>query len=181
MRRGLGATLVIVAALVVGCSSDAQPDASPPTAIAEGQGFVLAMAVPTDRFALGQAIDVRTTLTWTGAAPNGTIWGSGMGPVGFLFQELTGRKRSIGGVMTADCSRHSYDRGVATAIRLGKSAAWSADDPDAAFFQEFAADPVLHLPAGRWRIIADLSGFLAQCDANAPGISLKAALEIEVS
>jgi hypothetical protein len=138
------------------------------------------MAVPADHFAVGQAIDVRTTLTWTGGAPNVTIWGSGMGPVGFLFEELTGPKRTIGGVMTSDCSRHSYDRGVATAIPLGKSAAWGPDDPDAAFFQEFSADPVLHLPAGRWRITADLSGYLAQCDANAPGISLKAVLEIEV-
>jgi hypothetical protein len=180
MRRGLGATLVISAALVVGCSSEASPDASPPTATAEGQGFVLVMAVPTDHFAPGQAIDVRTTLTWAGAAPNVTIWGSGMGPVGFLFEELTGRKRTIGGVMTSDCSRHSYDRAVATAIPLGKSAAWSADDPDTAFFQDFSSDPVLHLPAGRWRITADLSGYLAQCAMDAPAVSLKAVLEIGV-
>lgn len=180
MRRGLG-TAFVVAALVGACSSDPSPAASPSTAVAQGQGFVLAMAVPTDHFALGQAIDVRTTLTWTGAAPNVTIWGSGMGPVGFLFEELTGRRRTIGGVMTADCSRHSYDRGVATSIPLGKSAAWSADDPNAAFFQEFSADPVLHLPAGRWRVTADLEGMLAECAANAPTISLKAVLEIEVS
>jgi len=84
---------IVVAVLVGGCSTDPSPDATPPTAVAQGQGFVLTMAVPTDHFALGQAIDVRTTLAWTGPAPNVTIWGSGMSPVGFLFEELTGRHR----------------------------------------------------------------------------------------
>jgi len=171
---------IVVAVLVGGCSTDPSPDATPPTAVAQGQGFVLTMAVPTDHFAVGQAIDVRTTLAWTGPAPNVTIWGSGMSPVGFLFEELTGRHRKIGGLMTADCSQHSYVRGVATPIPLAKTAAWSGDDPDAAFFQEFTKDPLLHLPAGRWRITADLGGYLAQCAMDAPGISLQAVLEIGV-
>ena len=178
MRRELCAALVL-AALLGGCSSDPAAE-TPLTTVAQGQGFVLAVALPTDHFTSGQAIDVRTTLTWTGPAPNVTIWGSGMGPVGFLFEELTGRQRKIGGVMTADCSQHSYVRGVATPIPLGKSAAWTAADPDAAFFQAFAKDPLLHLPAGRWRITAELSGYLAECAMDAPGVSLKAVLEIGV-
>jgi len=171
---------IVVAVLVGGCSTDPSPDATPPTAVAQGQGFVLTMAVPTDHFAVGQAIDVRTTLAWTGPAPNVTIWGSGMSPVGFLFEELTGSHRKIGGLMISNCSNHSYARGVATPIPLAKTAAWSGDDPDAAFFQEFTKNPLLPLPAGRWRIIADLGGYLAQCAMDAPGISLQAVLEIGV-
>ena len=138
------------------------------------------MAVPTDHFAQGQAIDVRTTLTWTGSAPKATIWASGMGPVGFLYEELTGRKRTIGGVMTADCAQHLYDRGVVSPIPIGKSVGWSEDDPDAAFLREFARDPLLHLPAGRWRITAEVDGLLAPCDADAPALKLRAVLEIGV-
>jgi hypothetical protein len=104
MRRGLWVGIV-AAALVVGCSTDPSPDATPPTAVDQGKGFVLAMAVPTDHYAVGQAIDVRTTLAWTGPAPNATIWGSGSGPVSFLFEELTGPHRKLGGVLTADCAR----------------------------------------------------------------------------
>ena len=171
---------IVVAALLCGCSTEPSPDATPPTAVAQGQGFVLAMALPTDHFAPGQAIDVRTTLAWTGRAPNVTIWGSGTGPVGFLFEELTGRHRKMGGLMTSDCSNHSYARGVATPIPLAKTASWNGDDPDGAFFEEFAKDPLLHLPTGRWRITAELGGYLAQCAMDAPGISLQAVLEIGV-
>ena len=181
LRRGLGAGLAVATALlVVACSSEPSPDPSPPTAVAQDQGFVLVMAVPTDHFAEGQAIDVRTTLTWTGPAPKAAIWGSGMGPVGFLYEELTGRKRTLGGVMTSDCAQHPYDRGAVTRIPIGKSVAWSEDDPDAAFYREFSRDPLLRLPAGRWRITAELDGMLAPCDANAPGLKLKAVLEIGV-
>ena len=181
MRGRLGAGLAMaVALLVVACSSEPSPDPSPPTVIAQDQGFVLVMAVPTDHFAEGQAIDLRTTLTWTGPAPTATIWGSGMGPVGFLYEELTGRKRSLGGVMTGDCAQHLYDRGVVARIPISKNVAWSADDPDAAFYQEFSRDPLLRLPAGRWRITAELDGMLAPCDANAPAIKLHAVLEIGV-
>lgn len=180
MRGRLRATLAMASMLVVACSSEPSPDASPPTVVAEGQGFVLAMAVPSDHFAEGQAIDVRTTLTWTGPAPKATIWGSGMGPVGFLYEELTGRKRTIGGVMTSDCAQHLYGRGVVTPIPIGKSVGWSEDDPEAAFFREFARDPLLHLPAGRWRITAEVDGLLAPCDADAPAIKLQAVLEIGV-
>jgi hypothetical protein len=63
---------------------------------------------------------------------------------------------------------------------LTKSGSWNGDDPDAAFIQEFVRDPQLHLPAGRWRITADLGGYLAECSADAPGISLQTVLEIGV-
>jgi hypothetical protein len=179
MRRGLGAAL-LTAALLAACSSQPSPDQTPPTAIAAGQGFALAMGVPADHFAVGQAIDVLTTLTWTGPAPKATIWGSGSGPVIFLFEDLTGRHRMPGGAMTADCAKHPFAQGVATSIPFHKSGGWIADDPDAAFFREFFADPLLRLPAGNWRITADVEGMLAECAANAPTISLRAALEIGV-
>ncbi len=101
-------TGILAAALLGGCTSEPPPAPTPLTAVAADKGFVLSMAVPSDRFAVGQAIDVRTTLTWTGPEPTVTVWGSGSGPVGFLFEELTGRQRRIGGAMTSDCGQHRY-------------------------------------------------------------------------
>jgi hypothetical protein len=61
-----------------------------------------------------------------------------------------------------------------------KSVGWSNDDPDAALYRAFAADPKLHLPPGRWRVTAEVSGFLAPCDAVAPPIELRAVAEFVV-
>ncbi|HEX5823288.1 MAG TPA: hypothetical protein VFY18_02410 [Candidatus Limnocylindrales bacterium] len=177
--RRIRAGLIVLAMLIGSCASQPSPEPTPPTAIAQGQGFVLAMAFPADHFAPGDAIDVKTTLAWIGPAPNVTVWGSGMGPIGFMFEELTGRHRMMGGAMTADCVRHPFPQGV-TAIPLTKSGGWTGDDPDAVFYSSFYADPQLHLPAGRWRITAELDGTLAECAMDAPGVSLKAVLEIGV-
>jgi hypothetical protein len=175
-----GLTIGAIAVLLLGgCSSDPSPPTPSPAAVAEGQGFVLALAVPADHFDVGQAIDVRTTLAWTGLAPTVTIWGSGMGPVFFQFEELTGRRKVIGGAITADCAMHQFAQGV-TPIPLRKNGAWEGDDPDVGFYVDFFHEKELRLPAGRWRIVAELGGYLAECAMDAPAVSLRAAVEFEV-
>jgi hypothetical protein len=179
IARSLGATLIAQAFVLGACSSGPSPDASPLVAVDQGQGFVLTMALPTDHFASGQAIEVRTTLTWTGPAATAGVWGSGHGPVGFVVQEVTGR-RTMGGAMTSDCRMTSYDRGVATPIPFGKGVAFSADDPAAAFYRKYAGEPDLRLPPGRWRITAILDAFVAPCAGDAPRVSLRTTVEIGV-
>ena len=177
-RRFCAATIV-AALLLAGCSSEPPPD-EPLAAVAQGGGFVLAMTLPTNHFVIGDAIDVRTTMTWSGPAQNVVLRASGSGPVAFIFQELTGRRRILGGAMTADCAQHPFAQGVATPIPLRKSGGWSADDPDAPFYEAFYRDPQLHLPAGRWRVMAEVDGYLADCSDNAPRVKLRATLEIGV-
>ena len=179
MRRGLAIGIAAVL-LLAGCSSEPPPEPTPVIGAAQGKGFILAMALPADRFADGVAIEVRTTLTWVGPAPTGVIWGSGSGTVTFSFAELTGRHRSIGAGGTDDCARHEFAQGVATPIPFGKSGGWGAEDPDARFYEAYFRDPQLHLPPGRWRIIARANGFLADCAANAPELDLQVALEFAV-
>lgn len=133
-------------------------------------GFVLEVRLPAPAYAPTDAIPVTTTLTWTGAPGGGRIWGSGGGPVSFLFTEVGGAGRTMGGLMTADCAMHEFAPGVATAIPLGKGAAWTAEDPNAAFYQAWSNDPVLHLPVGHWQLRASVSGFLAPCEMGAKTI-----------
>ena len=171
---------MVAVLLLAGCSSEPSAEPTPPTAVAQGNGYILAMALPADRFAEGDAIDVRTTLTWTGPAPKGVIWGSGSGMVAFSFAELTGRYRTIGAVTTDDCAKHEFAQGIATPIPFGKSGGWTDEDPDAPFFEAFFRDPQLHLPPGRWRITARANGFLAECVGDAPELDLRVALDFGV-
>ncbi len=109
---------------------------------------------------------------WTGPKPQASIWGSGSGPVAFGLAQIDGDIVIAGARMTADCVSHEYARLVPVALPFRKSGGFSNDDPNAAFYKAFFADPVLRLPAGRWRVTASLSGFLEACDADAPGVGI---------
>ncbi len=180
--RAAGLALAIgllFAAGVVAAGCDASPDpvdAPVPIGIrAENQGFLLQVSLPSQAFASADAIPVTTTLTWTGPAARASIWGSGSGPVEFLITEVGGGRRSMGGAMTADCRPSSYPRGVPVDVPLVKSGGYSGDDPNAAFYQAWYADPVLRLPAGRWQLRVTAIGFLAPCAAGAPELDLATA------
>ncbi len=142
-------------------------------------GFALAMRIGSDVVDAGAPIDVAATLTWEGAEPTATIWGSGMGPVLFALEQLDG-DLELGGMMTADCAQHEYARLAPVQIPYVKSGGISADDPNAGFYRAFFADPVLRLPAGRWRVSANVSGFLLPCEMNAPVVDIRLEAEILV-
>ena len=175
-----GRFLLDVAAVLAfaGCS-DLAPGASVATSgppiehRAEDQGFVLVVSVPSGELVEGDPIPIETTLTWTGAAPKASIWGSGMGPVAFVVQEVGGRQRAMGGVMTADCAKKAFDRGVPLVVPVQKSTGWSGDDPNAEFYRAWQADPAFRLPAGTWRLDVSVSGYLAPCDVNADSFELR--------
>ncbi len=174
MRHRLGVRAVLAAVLILavaGC--DLGPSAEESVAIGArvvAEGFVLDLRLPADTFAPTDAIPVTTTLTWTGAPGAGRIWGSGSGPISFTFNEVGGASRAMGGVMTADCTMTEFAPGVATVIPLGKGAAWTADDPNAVFYEAWSKDPVLHLPIGHWQVRASVGGFLAPCEMGAKSI-----------
>ena len=179
------ATAVALVALVVvgGCVAPAPSGSTggdPVDRRAEDKGFLLTTHLPTSTFDAGTAIPLETMLTYTGPAPKATLRGSGSGPVSMSYTELTGAHRSMGGVMTADCAPHDFARGVPALVRPVKSWAASQNDPNHAFFVAWGDDPELHLPAGRWRIDVSAGGFLAECAADAPGLSLAIPIEITI-
>ena len=82
--------------------------------------------------------------------------------------------------MTADCAKHDYARLAPVAIQFQKSGGYSADDPNAAFYRTYFADPVLRLPAGHWKLTAIANGYLKPCDMNAPQVTITLRAEILV-
>ena len=165
---------LLLAASSLACDAELTPVDPPAAARAEGGGFILEAGVPKVRWSPEEAIEVVSSLTFVGPAPRQTIWASGSGVVAFAIAEIGGRRR-MGGAATADCFPYPYERAVKTAVPFRKSGGWTGDDPDGAFYAAFFRDPQLHLPMGRWRITASVSGFLAECGANAPPLELELA------
>lgn len=155
---------------VASCGSDGlAPEApSPVVAQVENAGFILEVTLPRQQFGTSDAIPIQTTLTWTGAAPKGQLWGSGSGPVSFLLTEVGPPRRAMGGAMTLDCTSTDFPRGVATPVPFAKSGGWDDTDPNTDFYRAWFADPILRLPAGRWQLTVRAEGFLAPCDLHAP-------------
>jgi hypothetical protein len=57
-----------------------------------------------------------------------------------------------------------FTKGETEAYEFTKSGTWDADDPDAAFYEQFFKEKDFTLPAGDYEISATLDGFLNQDD-----------------
>ncbi len=170
---------VAAALACAACGSAAAPsDEAIVGGQANSQGFVLQVVIPSAVWSSVDEIRVMTTLTWTGAAPQQELWGSGSGPATFGFEEIGGAGRAMGGGGTDDCASTRYGRGVAVPIKVQKSAGWDDGDPNAAFYQAWAKDPVLRLPAGRWRLTVGVDGYLDTC--GGPRVQMTVPLELVV-
>jgi hypothetical protein len=180
MRRRLGDGLVATALILAACGSTPAPTDGPIPigGQATAQGFVLQVNLPSEVWSSADAIVVATTLTWIGAGATATLWGSGSGPATFGFEEVGGAGRSMGGGGTDDCASTVYARGVAVPMATRKTVGWDDHDPNAAFYLAWARDPVLRLPAGRWRLTVGVDGYLATC--GGPPVLMSIPLEILV-
>lgn len=187
--RGLAAVAAAGAIIAVVGACGAAPTPQPPNAtepsgqpiVMDGRnaGFALSLRVGNDAVDAGAPIDIAAVLTWEGADPRAMIWGSGGGPVSFGLEQIDGDLQ-MDAVQTADCAQHEYARGVPVAIPFRKSGGFSADDPNAAFYRAYFADPVLRLPAGSWRVTASASGYLVPCEMDAPMVDIRLVAEILV-
>lgn len=151
----------------------APSDTPAPTAVADPGVPGPAQAVDTEgRFRLvlglaavivraGEPVEGQAALT-TVDGQEAAIAGSGGGVIGYSFTEIGG-PRSMGGVMTSDCAPHTIPAGGALRSPLRPSAAWSEDDPNAAFYRAFAQRPDVRLPPGAWRITAHAQFLGAGC------------------
>jgi hypothetical protein len=182
VRRGTPAIGWAAAAilLLAACGNDGGPGSGEPILLDGRQaGFLLVVRIGSDTVDAGAPIDIGATLTWEAPAPRTTVWGSGSGPVTFNIEQLDG-DIALGGAMTADCAPHEFERLVPVAFPFRKSGAFSDDDPNADFYRAYFADPVLRLPAGRWRVTASAGGYLEPCEMNAPGFEITLGAEILV-
>lgn len=161
----VAATAVIAVAAVIGVSIGANnpfiggPPPSPsPDQLAVSESvtdgnFQLTISAPRATWSSDEAIDVEATLKLIGPNTEATLWGSGSGPIGFSVVEVGGDRR-MDAAWQADCSPHAITADAPITVPFAKSGGYSADDPNAAFYEAFFADPELRLPAGEWQVSA---------------------------
>lgn len=136
---------LLAALLATGCAET--------RAVDQDQDWVLTIGSPQSQWATGEAIVVRTELRYVGPG-GGTDWfGSGSGPLAFDLREINGTRHLEGG-MLLNCQRHETRADGPLVVGYVKPGGYSADDPNAAFYREFLADPLLHLPPGEWELAA---------------------------
>lgn len=174
-------TAVGLVLAVAACgASEAVPNDGGVSKQAEQAGWVLAVRLPSTTIDTADAIPLETTLTWTGAQDRASIWGSGMGAVTFAYTEMGGARRTMDGVLTADCHQYDFVRGIPLAVQPGKGWVTDGNDPNLAFYQAWSNDPVLHLPPGSWHLDVGTDALLAPCDNDAPPLKLAIPIELTV-
>jgi hypothetical protein len=112
--------------------------------------FHLAFTLTKSTYLTTEPIEGSATLSVTDGLAR-TIWGPYQSPIGFSMIEVGGTRRMEAGFRQS-CNPYSIGPDAPLTRPLTKSGAWSADDPNAAFYQEFFADERIHLPAGTWDI-----------------------------
>ena len=125
----------------------------------------------------GVPITMTTELHYIGARPQLKLAGSGSGLVVVSLTQLDGPLEiAVGG--TDDCVGYAIAPGVPMVRPYVKNGGWDADDPNAAFYRAFFADPLLRLPHGRWRAFAMAEFVIGDC--RGPVHELKTTLDIVV-
>ena len=149
-----GAMLVLLA----GCGSAASEPTTtgsattPSTATTVDGPFEVNFALSQSRYTESDQITGTAMLSIRGG-PDAKIWASGQGPFAYSFVEVNGSRR-MEAVYPGDCAAFTIRPQVPLTSALAKSGGWTAEDPNAAFYEGFFADPSIHLPAGTWDIKA---------------------------
>jgi hypothetical protein len=163
-RRSLA---LVIALVVVGCGGGTKPLGTPdPATTTTTQGkFELAFSV--DRATVHPGDTVAGAANLTLLSPGGaTVTGSST-MVGFEFAEVGGSGRDVVPATPSDCAVHFVASGGGLVTPIAKSGA-VVDGPNADWYRQFLADPVVHLPAGDWDITAIASFFDGRGCAGQP-------------
>jgi hypothetical protein len=152
MKSACIAVAIVAVVLAAGCVDTVTPTPWEVVDEARDSDWVLTMGSPRARWVVGEPIVIRTELRYVGPGAGTEYFGSSSGPVAFSLEEIGGT-RSLQGSMLGDCARHSIRADEPLVVAYVKGG-YSADDPNAAFYTEFVADPVLRLPAGSWELAA---------------------------
>ncbi len=150
---------VLVAALLVIACAEVLPIAPQPIA-AEDNDLVFKLVVrsPASRFAPGQAMTITSEIVYLGPRARETMYHAAS-PVGWTIEQLDGPAR-MGGGMDLPCLRTEVAAGAPHAVPFQKA---GVPDEAGPFTQTWYQEQALRLPAGRWRIIANMSVSLDDC------------------
>jgi hypothetical protein len=133
----------------VNAGSPAPPPTDPVSRSVEDGVLQLNLTTPRGTYGPDDAIEPLATLTYLGPTGETTIYHASS-PVGFVIEEIGGARQMDGG-MDQPCLNTAVQQGVALAYPFEK-----AGTTEHGFDEAWYRDPVLHLPAGTWRIRAYL-------------------------
>lgn len=131
-----------------------EPGVTPgPTSVFASDGPIqLELQLPRTTFSASEPVTGQGVLSTTDGS-DAAVAGSGSGLITFTYSEIGGT-RSMGGASNADCNPYLIAAGDPVTEQLTHSAGWSADDPNAVFYEAFAKGPDVRLPSGAWQITA---------------------------
>ncbi|HEX7950543.1 MAG TPA: hypothetical protein VF494_09355, partial [Candidatus Limnocylindrales bacterium] len=105
---------------------------------------------------------------------------AGNGPIEFIFREVDG-DRNIGPAWDTVCASAQLGADSPIVRSIRKSGGYSDDQPDAAFYRSFFADPLVRLPAGDWDITA-IAEFMDGRDCRIAGqVSMQATIRVHIT
>jgi len=156
------------------------PDPSSPvpavTDTVEDETFRLSIATDRASYATSEIVPVSATLEMLRAEPT-TITGSGSGPVLFGIDQLDGPV-DAGWFATSDCAHHIWAPGQVGFVPFEKSGGYDMDDPMAPFWTAFYNDPDLVLPAGHYRIFAQVQYDIDDCTGHPSELLAEVLIEV---
>ena len=141
-------------------------------------GFVLTITSPRQVWAVGEPIVVNAELAYHGPGER-KVFGPGPGShIRFDVIELTGHRR-MESLWKLGCASWTMN-GAPISTPMIKGGGWDANDPDAAFYEQFVQEPEFRLPAGRWEVAAHAPFSLGPDSCGGQTVDLQAALTLIV-
>lgn len=139
--------------------------------------FHLAFSLTKSTYLTTEPIEGTATLSVTDGLAR-TLTGPAGSPIGFSMVEVGGTRHMDAG-WRDKCAPYAVGPDSPLTRPLTKSGGWGADDPNAAFYEQFFADPEIHLPPATWDISVVTDFFDGNaCDGTR--YELQATIRIEV-
>jgi hypothetical protein len=142
----------------------------------EDETFRLTLTTDRATYTTSDVIPVAATLEMLRAEPTAIV-GSGSGPVLFGIEQLDGPV-DAGPIATADCAYHVWAPGQTSFVPFEKSVGYDMDDPTAPFWTAFMNEPDLVLPAGHYRIFAQVDYGIDDCTAHPSKLLAEVLVEV---
>jgi hypothetical protein len=178
MRRSILVAIALIALLVGACGSGTTPLGSPDpqtTTVTQGR---YALALTIDRATVHPTTAITGAATLSLLTPGSVTMTGPTDFVGFEFSEVGGNGRHVVPTTQGDCAVHTVTSRDSIVTPIAKSGA-AVDGPDADWYRQFLADPVVHLPKGDWDITA-IAGFIDGRGCIGQALDLRATVRVHV-
>jgi hypothetical protein len=140
--------------------------------------FYLTLSSGAPQYTSDDPIDIQAQLFYEGDQPTIDLSGVFSLVNGFGVEQLDG-DLEMGAGWAEPCVPHELRSGEPLVVPYEKSAGWSQDDPNADFYRDWSADPLLHLPAGTWLVTA-YSDFMIGSGCSGQRVQLETSIVVTV-